>query len=159
MTQTPPEGPSEILLLEDNPGDVILVREALKKHAPTLLTTVCDGEECLKLLHNRKRTPATNPPNLILLDLHLPRMNGHAILTELRKDPALRYIPVVIFSSSDSERDVVRSYELGANCYVPKPFDLPGFNAVLESIVHFWLKTARLPRRGISAEQPSISRT
>ena len=143
----------EILLIEDNPGDVILIREALKRLAPATLTSVCDGEEALELLRNRSITVGASVPDLILLDLHLPRKDGHTILAELRKDPALRFVPVVVFSSSDTEREILRSYELGASCYVPKPFDLPTFNAVVDSIVHFWLKVARLPKHRTMSEQ------
>jgi len=146
VTPSTLEKPFEILLIEDNAGDVILIREVLKKITPATLTAVCDSEDAMELLRQRTTTAGASLPNLILLDLHLPRMDGHGMLAELRKDPALRFVPVVVFSSSDTEREITKSYELGASCYVAKPFDLASFNEVVDSIVHFWLKTVRLPK-------------
>jgi CheY-like chemotaxis protein len=152
VTASTPQKPIEILVIEDNPGDVILMREALRRTAATL-TTTCNGEEALEILRKRTTSAEVSPPDLILLDLHLPRMNGYDVLEEIRKDAALRAIPVVVFSSSDAERDILKSYELGANCYVPKPFDLAEFNKVIGSIMQFWLKTAQLPKRQALAEK------
>ncbi len=153
MTPSTPERTFEILLIEDNPGDVLLLKRALEKSSTAHLTTVGDGQEAMELLRHRAMPAVPGPPDMIMLDLHLPRMDGHQVLVEIRKDPLLRLIPVVVFSSSDAELDIVKSYELGANCYVPKPYDLTHFNEVVGSVVHFWLHTAVLPKPRSLAKQ------
>ena len=133
--------PFEILLVEDNPADVRLMREALtegrtRKH----IRVAEDGVEAMRVL-----TGPSAPPDLILLDLNLPRKNGHEVLLEIRHSDRLRLIPVIVFSSSSSEEDVRAAYSRQANCYVAKPGDLESFFLALHRIEAFWLDTARLP--------------
>ena len=139
--------PIEILLVEDNPGDVELTREALhdgKVHMN--LSVVNDGVEALAFLR-REGTYAGSPrPDLILLDLNLPRKDGRAVLGEIKQDPSLRHIPVVILTSSQAEQDIVRAYDLHANCYVTKPVDLDQFITIVRSIEQFWFTVVKLPR-------------
>ena len=147
-----PERTFEILIVEDNPGDVLLIREALAKSVPAEITVACDGEEAVIVLRQRFDSSGGRIPDLILLDLHLPRLDGFAVLAAIRNEAALRCVPVVIFSTSDTEHEILRCYEMGASCYVPKPFDFPRFNQVIDSIAKFWLKTAVAPkRRGLLA--------
>lgn len=153
MTLSGPERTFEILLIEDNPGDVFLLKRALERSSTAHLTTARDGEEAMELLHQRATTPELGLPDLIMLDLQLPRMDGYQVLVGIRNDPLLRAIPVVVFSSSDAELDIMKSYALGANCYVPKPFELARFNEMVGSIVHFWLHTALLPKPRALTEQ------
>ena len=138
--------PIEILLVEDNPGDVELTREALHDSKVHMrLSVVNDGVEALAFLR-REGTYAGSPrPDLILLDLNLPKKDGRAVLGEIKGDPALRHIPVVILTSSQAEQDIVRAYELHANCYVTKPVDLEQFITIVRSIEQFWLTVVKLP--------------
>jgi len=139
----PMEG-HEILLVEDNPADATLVREALGKSVhPSQLTCSSDGETAVAYLRGRSKSAAR--PDLIILDLNIPKKDGGAILAEVKSDPDLRRIPVVVFSTSQSERDISRSYELGANCYVSKPVELQRFFATVQEIVEFWYGCAKLP--------------
>jgi len=139
--------PIEILLVEDNPGDVELTREALhdgKIHMN--LSVVNDGVEALAFLR-REGTYAGSPrPDLILLDLNLPRKDGRAVLADVKQDPSLRHIPVVVLTSSQAEQDIVRAYDLHANCYVTKPVDLDQFITIVRSIEQFWFTVVKLPR-------------
>src|SRR5689334_2156197 len=141
--------PIEILLVEDNPGDVELTREAPhdgKVHMN--LSVVNDGVEALAFLR-REGTYAGSPrPDLILLDLNLPRKDGRAVLGEIKQEPALRHIPVVILTSSQAEQDIVRAYDLHANCYVTKPVDLDQFITIVRSIEQFWFTVVKLPPNG-----------
>ena len=139
--------PVEILLVEDNPGDVRLTREALKD-AKVLnnLSVVGDGEEALDFLHRRGRYSSAPRPDLILLDLNLPRKDGREVLEEIKKDDALMVIPVVVLTTSKAEEDVVRSYKLHANCYIPKPVDFDRFMEVIRQLENFWLAVVRLPQ-------------
>jgi chemotaxis family two-component system response regulator Rcp1 len=139
--------PIEILLVEDNPGDVILTREALTdcKIANRLQVAV-DGAEALRMLRGEGDAEAVRP-DLILLDLNLPRMSGTAVLSAIRADPALAMIPVVILTSSAADEDIVRSYRLNANAYVTKPVDFDEFLRVVRSIEDFWLSVVKLPPR------------
>lgn len=138
--------PAEVLLVEDNPGDVRLTREALKEGSGrTRLSVVQDGVELLAYLRRREPFGDAVRPDLILLDLNLPRMDGRQVLQEIKTDPSLTTIPVIVFTSSQAEQDIVRSYELGANCYVTKPMDLDEFIHVLRMIESFWLTVAQLP--------------
>jgi len=134
----------EILLVEDSPDDADLMVEALKEG--TLrhqVTVVEDGEEALAYLH-RQGSYATAPrPDLILLDLHLPRKNGFEVLAEIKEDLVLRRIPVVIMTSSDNEDALLRAYDLHANCCVTKPMDQEQFAAAVKKIEYFWLRVAR----------------
>ena len=136
----------EVLLVEDNPGDVRLAQESLKEVGmPINLNVAVDGVEAIEFL--RRRGPhATAPrPDLILLDLNLPKKDGLAVLSDLKADDELRRIPVVVLTTSKSEDDIRRSYDLKANCYVTKPPDLDRFVSVVRSIQEFWLQVAQLP--------------
>lgn len=136
----------EILLVEDSPGDVRLTREALKDAKMHInLHVASDGIEAMALL-NREGEYANVPrPDLILLDLNLPRKDGRQVLEEIKANPALMTIPIVILTTSASEEDVLRSYRLHANCYISKPVDLDGFLKVIKSIDNFWLSIVKLP--------------
>lgn len=135
----------EILLIEDNPADATLVREALASSSHSgELTCSGDGESAVNLL--RERVRSSRRPDLIILDLNLPRKDGRALLAEVKTDPELHTIPVVVFSTSQSDRDIARSYELGANCYVSKPVELKRFFSAVREIVEFWYGCASLPQ-------------
>ena len=138
--------PVEILLVEDNPGDVRLTRESLRDgRVLNRLHDVGDGVEALAFLRRQGRHAEAPRPDLILLDLNLPRKNGQETLREIKEDPALRSIPVVILTSSKAEEDIVRSYQLHANCYITKPIDLGQFLHVVRSIEDFWFTVVRRP--------------
>jgi chemotaxis family two-component system response regulator Rcp1 len=133
-----------ILLVEDNAGDVLLTREALREADVAVeLTAVADGEQALAYLRDEDVTQ----PDLVLLDLNLPRKNGLEVLEEIRHDPALRTTPVIMLTTSSSARDVAASYARGVNCYVVKPLDLDDFTELVQAINGFWLEVARLPSR------------
>ena len=137
---------SIILLVEDNLGDARLVREALHEAgALAALHHVPDGHEALAFLRRQGAHAAAPRPDLILLDLNLPRKSGREVLAEIKNDATLRRIPVVVLTSSQSDDDILSVYNLQANCYVPKPADLERFLTVIRSIEHFWFTTARLP--------------
>jgi len=140
--------PIEILLVEDNLGDVRLAQEAMKE-AKLLnnLFAVADGEEALAFLRRQGRYANAVRPDLIFLDLNLPKKDGREVLAEIKSDPDLRRIPVVILTSSGAEEDILKSYNLHANCYVSKPVDLERFVAVVKSIEDFWVSIVRLPPR------------
>lgn len=135
---------AEILVVEDNPGDVDLLRESLGCEG-TRLHVACDGAQALEFLRRREQFEMSPRPDLILLDLNLPKRSGESVLEEIKTDPELRRIPVVIFTSSSSAADISRSYELGANCYVTKPVDLAHFETVVRSLETFWLTMVKLP--------------
>jgi two-component system, chemotaxis family, response regulator Rcp1 len=136
----------EILLVEDNPADVDLTQETLAyAKIRNRLHVVNDGEAALAFLRRQGRYSEAIRPDLILLDLNLPRKDGREVLAELKADPELKGIPVVVLTSSDAEKDVVRSYDLGANCYVTKPVDLDQFASVVRTIEDFWFIVVKLP--------------
>ncbi len=136
----------EILLAEDNPGDARLTREALKhSRIPTNLTVAKDGEEALDILVRQRKEQKTPRPDLMLLDLNMPRLNGFEVLRQIRSNPDLETLPVVVLTSSDAERDVIKSYRLRANCYISKPGDLREFSAVINQIEEFWVCVAHVP--------------
>lgn len=138
--------PIEILLVEDNPGDVRLTIEALKEgKVRNRLSVARDGVEALAFL--RREGPHANAarPDLILLDLNLPRKDGREVLAEIKEDTSLRRIPVVVLTTSKAEEDILRTYDLHANCYIAKPVDLEQFISVVRSIDDFWLSVVRLP--------------
>jgi chemotaxis family two-component system response regulator Rcp1 len=138
--------PIEVLLVEDSPGDVRLTREALKDAKVHIsLHVAADGIEAMAFLERTGTHVDAPRPDLILLDLNLPRKDGREVLKEIKESPALRSIPVVILTTSSSEADVLQSYELHANCYISKPVDLNGFLKVVQSIDNFWLSVVRLP--------------
>ena len=149
MTPEPPQGePIQILLVEDSPSDVDLTREALDEaKVHNTLHVVADGVHALAFLRREADFADAPTPDLILLDLNLPRKDGREVLTEIKADPMLRRIPVVILTTSEAEEDILRSYDLHANCYVTKPVDLDQFIKVVRSINDFWLQIVRLPSR------------
>jgi CheY-like chemotaxis protein len=136
-----------ILLVEDNPGDVRLTREILAdSKVRNQLVVAGDGEEAMEVLRREGRFRDRPRPDVILLDLNLPRKDGREVLAEIKADPALATIPVVILTSSEAEEDVLKSYDLQANCYVTKPIDLHDFMKVVKSVEDFWLEIVKLPR-------------
>jgi CheY-like chemotaxis protein len=138
--------PIEILLVEDNPGDVRLTREALRdSKVRNHLYVARDGVEALAFLRREGAHTDAVRPDLILLDLNLPRKDGRELLADIKADPGLKTIPVVILTTSRAEQDVLRSYELQANCYITKPVDLDQFITVVKSIEDFWLTIVTLP--------------
>jgi len=138
--------PIEILLVEDNPGDVRLTVEGLKESkVRNKLHVAGDGVEAMEFLRRQGRHVGAVRPDLILLDLNLPRMDGREVLAEIKSDPKLKTIPVVVLTTSRAEQDVLRSYELQANCYITKPVDLEQFIAVVRSIEDFWFTIVTLP--------------
>jgi len=138
--------PIEILLVEDNPADVRMTLEILKETKVRNTVTVAgDGNEAMDLLRRVGKYSQAVQPDLILLDLNLPKKDGKQVLAEIKADPFLRRIPVVILTSSSAEEDIVKSYSLYANCYVTKPVDLEQFVKVVKSIEDFWLTIVKLP--------------
>jgi len=137
----------EVLLVEDSPGDVRLTREALRDAKVHIsLHVATDGIEAMAYLQRTGRHVDAPRPDLILLDLNLPRKDGREVLKEIKESPSLRTIPVVILTTSSSDADVLQSYHLHANCYISKPVDLEGFLKVVHSIDNFWLSVVKLPR-------------
>ena len=142
-------GPIEILLVEDNPGDVRLTKEALKEgQVYSNLHTVKDGVEAMEFLRRQGKFKDAPRPDIILLDLNLPRKDGREVLEEIKSDELLKRIPVVVLTTSKAEEDVLRTYNLHANCYVTKPVDLEKFMVVVKSIDVFWLTVVTLPPNG-----------
>jgi CheY-like chemotaxis protein len=138
--------PIEILLVEDNAGDVRLTQEALKEaKMHNHLTVASDGVEALAILRKKGNYAAAATPDIILLDLNLPKISGTEVLAQIKNDEALKQIPVVIVTSSKAEEDVAKSYKLHANCYVTKPINLDQFIKVVRSIEDFWFTIVRLP--------------
>lgn len=136
----------EILMVEDNPGDVRLTREALKGgKVLNRLHVVEDGVAALDFLYRRPPHHEVPRPDLILLDLNLPKMDGRDVLSRIKSDETLKLIPVVVLTTSQAEEDVLRAYRLSANCYVTKPVDLHQFNRIVQAIEDFWLTVVRLP--------------
>jgi chemotaxis family two-component system response regulator Rcp1 len=145
---TPRNGgrPIEILLVEDNPGDVRLTVEALKEgKVSNHLHVAKDGVEALAFLRQEGKYADAHRPDVILLDLNLPKKDGREVLEEIKADEHLRRIPVVVLTTSSSEQDVLRSYDLHANCYITKPVDLEQFMDVVKGIEDFWLSVVKLP--------------
>ncbi|MGD0427204.1 MAG: response regulator [Candidatus Acidiferrales bacterium] len=140
--------PIEVLLVEDSPGDVRLTQEAFREANPAIhLHVATDGVEAMAFL-KREGTHARAPrPDLILLDLNLPRMDGREVLAHIKDDAALKTIPTVILTTSDAEADIVKSYQLQANCYLSKPVQLDAFESLVGSINDFWLTKVKLPQQ------------
>lgn len=138
--------PIEILLVEDSPGDVRLTQEAFHEANPLIhLNVAADGVDGMAFLR-REGTHANSPrPDLILLDLNLPKMDGREVLSQIKADASLKTIPTVILTTSESDVDIARSYQLQANCYLCKPAQLEAFEALVKSINEFWLTKAKLP--------------
>ena len=146
MTDEPAIASFEVLLVEDNPADVRLTVEALKEaRAPSHLTVVQDGIEAFADLadRNRRKVPM---PDMILLDLNRPRMDGREVLEHLKRTPGLRQIPVVVLTTSRADQDLLRSYDLGANAFINKPADIGLFFTKMKELATFWFETARLRR-------------
>jgi CheY-like chemotaxis protein len=141
--------PVEILLVEDNPGDERLTREALKEgKVYSNLHWVKDGVEAMQFLRRQGKYAAVPRPDIILLDLNLPKKDGREVLQDIKNDGDLKRIPVVVLTTSKAEEDVLRTYDLHANCYVTKPVDLEKFIVVVKSIDAFWLTVVTLPPNG-----------
>jgi CheY-like chemotaxis protein len=141
--------PVEILLVEDSPGDVRLTQECLREaRIANTLHVVGDGEEALEFLRREGRFSGMVRPDLILLDLNLPRMDGRELLAVIKRDEQLRRIPVVVLTVSRDEADILKTYDLHANCYIVKPMDFAQFLKVVRSIEDFWLTVVRLPKNG-----------
>ena len=139
----------QVLLVEDNPGDVRLTREAFRDAKMHLEMHVArDGVAAMEFLRRQGDYPNSPRPDLILLDLNLPRKDGREVLAEIKGDPSLKAIPVVILTTSAADADIERSYLLHANCYISKPVDLEGFLTVIRSIDDFWLSVVKLPPKG-----------
>ncbi len=141
--------PIDILLVEDNPGDVRLTMEALKEaKVQNRLNIAWDGVEAMAYLRQEAPYANASRPDLILLDLNLPKKDGREVLAEIKQDPNLRRIPVVILTTSEADEDILRSYDLHANCYIAKPVDLEQFMKVVKSVEDFWLTIVTLPPDG-----------
>jgi CheY-like chemotaxis protein len=140
--------PIEILMVEDNPGDVRLTQEALKEYKiMNNLQIVEDGEQAMKFLRQQDPFQDAPRPDLILLDLNLPRMDGREVLQEIKNDPELKRIPTVVLTSSEAEEDILQSYDLHANSYITKPVDFDQFAKVIKVIEEFWFTVVELPRK------------
>ena len=137
----------EILLVEDNPGDVRLTEEALREgKVKNRLHVARDGVEAIEFLRRQGKHADAPRPDLVLLDLNLPRKDGREVLAEIKSDPQLKTLPVVVLTTSSAEADILRTYSLHANCYIQKPVDLDQFVQVVKSIDDFWLTIVRLPK-------------
>jgi chemotaxis family two-component system response regulator Rcp1 len=138
--------PIEILLVEDNPGDIRLTKEALRdSKIHNNLSVVTDGVEAMAFLRREAEYNRSPRPDIILLDLNLPRKDGREVLEEIKADESLRRIPVVVLTTSDDEQDIVQSYDLHANCYITKPVDLNRFITIVKTIENFWFSIVKLP--------------
>lgn len=141
-----PSTPVEILLIEDNPADIRLTIEGFKEaRIANKMTAISSGQDALDYLHRRDKYAGAVRPDLVLLDLNLPGISGYEILEELKSDETLKTIPVVVLTSSEAESDILKSYQLHANCYVVKPVTFDGLKDVIESIDNFWFTITRLP--------------
>jgi CheY-like chemotaxis protein len=141
--------PIEVLLVEDDPGDVLMTREAFEEHKMrNTLNVVSDGAEALAYLRREGEYADAAVPDLILLDLNLPRRDGREVLAEIKEDPVLCRIPVVVLTTSQAEEDVLRSYQLHANAYVAKPVDFERFITVVKQIDEFFVSVVKLPPKG-----------
>ncbi|MFF5226336.1 response regulator [Dactylosporangium sp. NPDC000521] len=141
--------PIEVLLVEDDPGDVLMTQEAFEEHkVRNKLNVVQDGEEALAYLRREGPHADASRPDLILLDLNLPRVDGRQVLQAIKEDPDLRRIPVVVLTTSQADEDILRSYSLHANAYVTKPVDFDSFIAVVRQIDEFFVSVVKLPPRG-----------
>jgi two-component system response regulator len=137
---------TEILLVDDNPADTDLTRDVLAHNGClSHIHALADGVEAIAFLRREGKYANALPPDFVILDLNLPKKDGRAVLTDVKADPVLRKIPIAIFSTSEARQDIVRSYELGANCYVTKPGNLQDYIAAVTAIGEFWFGLARLP--------------
>ena len=146
--RTAPKAAPEVLLVDDNPADIDLTTDVLENCTHNFrVSTVHDGTEAIAFLRRQGDYAAKPTPDLIVLDLNLPRKHGREVLSEVKADPELARIPVVVFTTSQAGFDINGSYDLGANCYLRKPGNLSDFRAVVQSLADFWLRSARLPQR------------
>jgi CheY-like chemotaxis protein len=146
MTPRPAGRPIEVLLVEDDPGDVLLIREAFEfNKVHNNLNVVSDGEQALEFLRRQGEHANAARPDLVLLDLNLPRKDGREVLAEVKQDPELRTIPIVVLTTSEAEEDVLKSYQLHANAYVTKPVDFERFVSIVRQIDDFFVSVVRLP--------------
>lgn len=142
------EDPMQILLVEDNPGDIRLTQEAMKEGPyDSVLHVVKDGVEALEFLRKKGKYALSETPDIILLDLNLPRKDGREVLAEIKADDNLKLIPVIILTTSDAEQDILKSYKLHANCFITKPVDLDHFIYIIRQIEIFWFTVVKLPGR------------
>lgn len=140
--------PIEVLLVEDSPGDVRLTQEAFRDANSSIhLSVASDGVEAMAFLKHKGSHVGSPRPDLILLDLNLPKMDGREVLAHIKEDDDLKTIPTVILTTSDAESDIVKSYQLQANCYLTKPVQLDAFESLVKSINDFWLTKAKLPQQ------------
>ncbi|MCX9012648.1 MAG: response regulator [Candidatus Methanoperedens sp.] len=141
----------EILLVEDSPGYVRLMMETLKENSvPSNLSVVMDGMEALAFLQRKGDYIQAPRPDLILLDMNLPKMDGKEVLAEIKNDPDLKRIPVIILTTSSEDQDILKSYDMHVNCYITKPIDLDRFTAAVRSIADFWLTIVKLPPKELN---------
>ena len=139
--------PRSVLLVEDDPGDALMVREALETYAPeTDIAAVVDGIDALRYLRREDEFAGTPRPDLVLLDLNLPRKDGREVLAEIKSDPELRSIPVVVLTTSKAEEDIVRTYDLGVNSFITKPVTFLGLVEVMKVFSRYWLEIVELPQ-------------
>lgn len=139
--------PAVILIIDDNPGDVRLMKEAFSDcKAPENLYNVTDGEEAIQFLKKKGKYGNAPKPDIILLDLKLPKISGSELLNKLKKNSEFKQIPIIIFTSSDADADIIKAYNFHANCYIIKPTDFTDLVTVVKTIVEFWLNIVRLPR-------------
>lgn len=139
--------PINILLVEDNEGDIFLMTEVLSEAG--IINTIenaRDGAQAIKLLEDRVADNSKNLPDLILLDINLPKKNGHEVLASVKSNPSLKKIPIIVLTTSSSELDILKAYDLQANCYLIKPTEIGGFLQVIEAIERFWLSSVTLPK-------------
>ena len=142
--------PIDVLLVEDSPGDVRLTQEALRDANRAIhLHVACDGVEAMEFLRREGAHALAPRPELILLDLNLPRMDGREVLARIKADDSLKTIPTIILTTSEAEADVLQSYQLQANCYLSKPVALDAFESLVKSISDFWFTKVKLPHRGL----------
>jgi CheY-like chemotaxis protein len=135
-----------VLMVEDDPGDVLLTKETLKESKLSIdMVVVDDGEKALQYLRQQGPYGKAPRPDLVILDLNLPKVDGHEVLRQVKAEEALRTIPIVVVTTSDAEADIQRTYGLGANCYVTKPIGLEQFAKVVRAIEHFWMTVVALP--------------
>lgn len=138
--------PIDILLVEDNPGDVRLTKEALHEgRINCKLNVVTDGVQALDYLNKQEPYKSATRPDIILLDLNLPKMDGRQVLAQIKKDPELQLIPVIVLTTSTAEEDIQKTYQLHGNCFITKPMDLDQYITVIQAIKMFWLKMVKLP--------------
>lgn len=149
-----------VLLVDDDPGDVLLVREAFEDHkVGNLLSVVSDGVEAIDYVRRQGAYADVTRPDLILLDLNLPRKSGIEVLAEIKGDPALSTIPIVVLTTSEAEEDVVRAYKLHANAYITKPVDFEQFSQIVHQIDDFFIGLVKLPSAGASSQSSRIRHT